>query len=276
MACHWKPLCHLSLKSKSADLSPGLWQKSYFFCPDTHTRMHTHQCSGLMDTWLSQLVYVRCLAVRWTLGCPYWWMFTVLLMDTWLSQLVDCWIWLCNDISAKLSSANGHWWWYGFGDDGSAISLDMNLFTSRCWSHCLPSDADVLPSDCNFFHFFTVLCSSDYLLVCCLMVYLSEFVVFYIDYAVLSFNHVHVLLHDCVLPCILLFVLQIDIIFILRFYFATVLCDLSHWTLPVTVLRYFISVSLLLLTVVFFYAVGQRVRVPLPVCLFACITCSIL
>jgi len=123
MACHWKPLCHLSLKSKSADLSPGLWQKSYFFVL-THT--HTHHCSGLMDTWLSQLVnvwclavrwthgcpnrlIVRCLAVRWTHGCPNWWMFTVLLMDTWLSQLVDRWLWLCDDISAKLSSAIGHW-----------------------------------------------------------------------------------------------------------------------------------------------------------------------
>jgi len=67
MACHWKPLCHLTLESKSADLSPGLWQKSIF---PLHTPL---SCSRFTDTWLSQLVDVRCLAVRWTHGCPYWW-----------------------------------------------------------------------------------------------------------------------------------------------------------------------------------------------------------
>jgi len=40
------PLRHMSLKSKSADLSPGLWQKSIFFLTHTHTtvlfRIHGH------------------------------------------------------------------------------------------------------------------------------------------------------------------------------------------------------------------------------------------
>jgi len=29
-------------------------------------------------------------------------------------------VWMCDDISAKLSSVNGQWCWFGFGDDGSA------------------------------------------------------------------------------------------------------------------------------------------------------------
>jgi len=164
------------------------WLKSWplalpnFF---SHTPL---SCSGFTDTWLSQLVDVRYLAVRWTHGCPDWWMFTVLLFDGhmvvptgesadlavrwYICQAVFCeWsmvmVWLCDDISANLSSVNGHWWWYGFRDDGSAIGhwklvklefladdpltlgvlgpcfprgvasslvLDIIIFASGCWS----------------------------------------------------------------------------------------------------------------------------------------------
>jgi len=51
----------------------------------------------------------------------------------------------------------------------------------------------------------------------------------------------HALFHACVLSCVLPFVLQIDIIFILCFHSATVICNLSHWTLPLIVLRYYLS-----------------------------------
>ena len=44
----------------------------------------------------------------------------------------------------------------------------------------------------------------------------------------------------CVAMCSAL-LLQIDIIFILRFHSTTVICNLSHWTLPVIGLRYYLS-----------------------------------
>jgi len=47
-------------------------------------------------------------------------------------------------------------------------------------------------------------------------------------------------------------------------------------TLPVTVFRYYARVSLLLLTVVLFNVMGQRVRVPLSVVLSSVLTCGIL
>jgi len=114
MACHWKPPCLLSLKSKSADLSPGLWQKSYFFFL-THT--HTHHCSGFMDTWLSQLVNVRCLAVRWTHGCPYWW---IAGFDFMMIYLPSC----------LLRLVTGNWWSWNF-------SLTIRWLLNNCIEHVL-------------------------------------------------------------------------------------------------------------------------------------------
>jgi len=177
-----------------------------------------------------------------------------------------------------------HWGPASMLSSGVASSLVMNFFTSRSWSRCLPSDADVLPSDCTFFHFFyCAVCPitwslrlSDYVIVLCcglFAMFCRSFIPITPYYRLIMLLRY---LHDCVLSCILLFVLQIDITFILRFHCATVLCYFSHWTLPVTVLRCYFSVSLLLLTVVLFYVMGQRVRVPLPVCLLVCITCRLL
>jgi len=91
----------MTLKSKSADLSPGLWQKSIFFSLDTHTHttvlfwIHGHLDVLLFDGHM----------VVPTGGCSL----CCRLLDTWLSLLLDLWTWLCDDISAKLSSAIGHW-----------------------------------------------------------------------------------------------------------------------------------------------------------------------
>ena len=47
-------------------------------------------------------------------------------------------------------------------------------------------------------------------------------------------------------------------------------------TLPVAVFRYYVTVSLLLLTVVLFNVMGQRVRVPLSVVFSSVLSCAIL
>jgi len=111
MACLWKPLCNLSLESKSADLSPGHLANPTFFYATVLFRIHGHlvvptgECSMSccsMDTWLSQLVNVRCVAVWWTHGCSCWWIID-LVLRWYICQAVFCvWslvmVWL--------------WWWY--------------------------------------------------------------------------------------------------------------------------------------------------------------------
>jgi len=154
MACHWKPLCHLSLQSKSADLSPGLWQNPIFFSHTTVLfRIHRHM-------------------VVPTGGCSM----SCCSMDTWLSLLVNRLTWLCDDISAKLSSAICHWklvklefsrWrstdTWGPGSllspgVASSLDLDIIIFVSGCWSHCRLT-LTFCRLDCDTFQFFLLRCA---------------------------------------------------------------------------------------------------------------------
>ena len=126
-----------------------------------------------------------------THGCPDWWMFTVLLfaghmvvptggsldlaMRWYICQAVFCewsmvlvWFWrwwICQAVFCDWSLEIGQvgisrWRSTDTCGPGSllslgvASSLDLDIFTSGCWSRCLPSDADVPSSDCDIFPFF--------------------------------------------------------------------------------------------------------------------------
>ena len=182
-------------------------------------------------------------------------------MDTWLSQLVMNWAirwYICQAVFCDWSLEIGQvgisrwrsadtWGSRVPASPGVASSLDSVFFTSGCWSRCLLSDADVPSSDCDFFHFFTALCSVRLLDRCVLssLIWLR----------LLSFNHVACAVYMIVLLCVLLVFCRMAVILILRFHFCfyMLLQSLDYSvTLPVTVFRFYVSVSLLLLTVVLF------------------------
>ena len=134
------------------------------------------------------------LAMRWyicqAVFCE-WSLVMVWFWRWWICQAVFC------DWSLEIGQVGiSHWQSADSGvlgpllSPGVASSLETNLFSSRCWSCCLPSDADFVRLTATFSIFLT--CCVRLLFWWCVVwwVYLCRFVVFYIDYVVLSFNHV--------------------------------------------------------------------------------------
>jgi len=190
----------------------------------------------------------------WTLGCPYWWISG---LGYAMMYLPSCLLWMVTgdgmvlevmDLpSCLLRLVTGNWtsgnfsltirWHLGSrvpASPGVASSLDSVFFTSGCWSRCLPSDAEVPSSDCDFFHFFTALCSVslDDRCVLSYLILITHFIVW---------SCCLCCLHDCVAVCSALCFAGWLLFLILRFllsFLYMLLQSLDFSTaLPVTVFR---------------------------------------
>jgi len=158
-----------------------------------------------------------------------------------------------------LISLSAVWRWRSF------VWLRLFLFFLLCcvfpiaWSFCL--------SDC------LIMC----LFVFLIAVFLSALISITHFFIV---NHVTCAVYMIVSWRVLLFVLQLYRYFHMAFSFCDcyILLQSREYsiTLPVAVFRYYVTVSLLLLTVVLFNVMGQRVRVPLSVVFSSVLSCAIL